>query len=170
MTIKTEPAKSEPSHQKLLTIDSELSQVKIAAKAVRKISNSLSFKSVDSGQIELALVESVTNCIEHSYGYQSGNLIDIEYKISDVELEVSVIDDGPPAPKLTSKLASETDAISQLNLTELNIDSLPDSGWGVMLIKSLCDNVTYSRGNNRNILTLIFALSPRSKESHTQEA
>lgn len=145
------------THHKLLSIDSDLSQVQLAADAVRNISDSLTFETVDSNKIELALVESVNNCIEHSYGYKPGYTIDIEYKLSDQELEVTVIDDGPASTLLSEKL--NKNAVFNPEDTNFDVDSLPVSGWGIMLINSLCDDVSYMRNNERNMLTLSFVLS-----------
>jgi|GEM_PF-5368208 len=42
---------------------------------------------------------------------------------------------------------------------DTGIDLLPEGGWGIQLIKSVCDQVFYTRFDQRNIYKLTFDLS-----------
>lgn len=160
MSVNAAVAEADFGQIRLMSIDSDLSQAHLAAESVRKIIDHLNFETADSNKIELAFIESVNNCIEHSYKNKPGNTIDIEYKLCENAFKLTVIDDGPESPILIERLNnSVTNSVSKPVNRELDIDSLPVSGWGLMLIKTLCDDVSYLRNNNRNFLTLSFSLS-----------
>jgi len=40
----------------------------------------------------------------------------------------------------------------------VDMDSLPESGWGMQLLKSVCDEVSYKRMQSCNTLSLSFKL------------
>jgi len=40
-----------------------------------------------------------------------------------------------------------------------DILELPESGWGIQLIKSVCDEVSYNRVADKNVYKLTFDLS-----------
>lgn len=108
-------------------------------------------------QVELAIVELLTNIIRHSKEVPVDGLIELNCRQAAARFTVTVSDRGQA---LSSDVASEyaNDSVIMPSL-DLGIDELPESGWGIQLIKSACDQVSYKRSNEKNIYKLSFDLS-----------
>ena len=97
--------------------------------------------------IELGIVESVNNAIEHAYGGRSGGEVEVRMTINAREVSADVIDRGSPmsVPPLERK-APELDPADR--------ESLPEGGFGLSIIRSVFDEVTSVSEGNVNRLTL----------------
>jgi anti-sigma regulatory factor (Ser/Thr protein kinase) len=92
----------------------------------------------------LAIEELVTNCIKYGYDDSSEHLIEIELKLSDGQLEITVTDDGHPFNPLE---------LPEPN-TSLPIEERPIGGLGIHLLRKMSDAMDYTRADGRNRLTL----------------
>jgi len=140
-----------------LSIDSDMRQVQHVGEAVRVLASHLELADAKPSSVELAVVEAVNNSIEHAYRSETGNSIDVAFEYSTECLNIKVSDYGVPMPKsVAGQLLTEVsmpDAVSDM-------EDLPESGWGMQLLKSVCDEVSYNRTKSRNTLSLSFKLSP----------
>lgn len=96
-------------------------------------------------RIALALEEAATNIIHHAYGGQGGRL---ELCCTPVQggLEFRLVDEGPPFNPL------EAPAVEAVT----DIASQRIGGMGIHLMRSLTDELRYSREGERNVLILCF--------------
>jgi anti-sigma regulatory factor (Ser/Thr protein kinase) len=94
--------------------------------------------------LELALEEALVNVINYAYPESKGD-VSVCCRMDPPNLIIEIIDSGLPFNPL-----SKDDPDLLLDLDERKI-----GGYGVFLIKTLIDEVTYQRENNQNILTLI---------------
>lgn len=140
-----------------LSIDSDIRQVQHVGEAVRCLASHLELTDAKPSSVELAVVEAVNNSIEHAYQSESGNSIDVAFEYSNDCLNIKISDYGVPMPKsIVGQLSGE---ISMPEANE-NMDDLPVSGWGMQLLKSVCDEVSYDCNKSCNTLSLSFKLTP----------
>jgi len=139
-----------------ISINSDLSQVQLVGRTVRCLCEDLVLTRAAVSQVELAVVESINNSIEHAYSMEGGFRIDVVFECNRDMLTVLIKDYGKPMAAKTAEMFNN-DVIKMPEFSA-DTDSLPESGWGVQLVKSLCDSISYSRDNTCNKLMLRFDL------------
>ena len=127
-----------------LTIDSRPENVPLACACVKELVTE--FFPIDKLlEIEQALAETVNNCIEHAYSGSEDQQITINYAISNDRLLIEIIDQGKQFdPERLKNLNTDFD------YDPLDIDSLPEGGFGLKVIKSCMDEVNYQREDGKN--------------------
>ncbi|NOT85156.1 MAG: ATP-binding protein [Methylococcaceae bacterium] len=128
-----------------LTIDSRLENIAIVCVCAKALAGV--FFDVDKfAEIELALAEAVNNCIEHAYCGSDQQQVIIKFTLLNDRLLIEIIDEADIAfnPELLENLSVDFD------YDPLDIDNLPESGFGLKIIKSSMDGVNYRRENGKN--------------------
>ncbi len=98
------------------------------------------------GTAEIVLAEVLNNIVEHAYAEMSGD-IHITLRNQAGGVYVEICDQGHPFPQ---------DALPQGILPQTcAITGLPEGGFGLFLIRSLVQNLTYRRDNARNHLSFV---------------
>ncbi len=128
-----------------LIIDSLLQNVSLVGVAVNSMSMSLSLSQVDASQIELCVVEAVTNAIKHAYNNQPGFSIQVNFAVYPDKLVITVCDEGQAMPALV---------VPSLDFDPTDLEHLPEGGMGLFLIHSIMDEVTYVSQQGKNRLTM----------------
>lgn len=109
-----------------------------------------------TGTIELVLAETINNIVEHAYppGTPSGG-ITINCMQQDDGLAVRITDHGAAMPD--HKLP-----MGELSSLDVELDELPEGGFGWFMILSLAQDVTYQRvgAENRLKMRLSLGLDP----------
>ncbi len=144
-----------------LTIESDLSQVQHVGEAVRVLSSQLELDGAMPSSVELAVVEAVNNSIEHAYASECGNTVEVSFEYDKDCLQISISDYGTPMPRKIVEMLDQSEV--RMPSGHVGVDSLPESGWGVQLLKSVCHRVSYARCNRKNNLSLSFK---RAAEKH----
>lgn len=101
--------------------------------------------------IELVMTEAVVNVIRHAYeGCQGPVELDLEW--AENRLSLRVADYGSPFTEFDTFAAREID----------ELDPLSTGGRGIIIIRSLMDEVSYSSDpqSGRNVLEMIKSFSP----------
>lgn len=96
-------------------------------------------------QVRLALEETVTNVILYAYPGEKDKDIRIDLTSESGKLKMAVTDSGIPFNPLEKKDPDLT----------LPPEERPIGGLGVYLVKQLMTEVTYSRRDGQNIVTMI---------------
>lgn len=97
-------------------------------------------------KIELAIEEALVNIISYGFPNRSGTLeIQCIKDLTD-EITIILIDHGIPYNPLNAPILANPQA---------PVETQPEGGYGILLIKALMDQVKYRRDNGRNVLTLI---------------
>ena len=140
-----------------LSIKHEKEQIPTVGKLLRNLCSIADLEAeISVNQLELATVELLNNIVNYSSNQSSDSWITIHVSLTDTSLLVVVSD---RSGALSSKLAElYTDKCVSMPTIDIGIDDLPESGWGVQLIKSACDEVSYRRSNQTNIYELTFDL------------
>ncbi len=134
-----------------LVIDSDLEQVFLVGMAINKLCSLIPLSDTDSDQIELCVVEAVNNCIEHAYGNEKGQEVEITLTLHPDRLVIDVCDTGK---SMEQELVERKD-VSALEIDPSELNSIAETGRGLPIIKMIMDSVTYKTESGRNCLTLL---------------
>ena len=108
-------------------------------------------------KVELAVVELLTNIIGYSEGAPADAMIEVHCKFDGGDFSVSVSENGQAlSAELVREYSNDTVRMPSI---DIGVDDLPESGWGIQLIKSACDNVSYRRTKDKNVYELVFDFS-----------
>ncbi len=135
------------------TIKSDLSLVAFVGRALSALLAGTALEPHRIATFELAVVEVVTNVIEHAYQNQAGHKVEICVCLGSDSAEVQVRDFGKKLdPDVVERYTS--DHVEVQNPGD-SISDLPVSGWGASLVAKLCDEVRYDQIDGANVLTLV---------------
>jgi len=149
------------------SIKSDVSLVAFVGRAISALLAGTGMPKQRVATFELAVVEVVTNVIEHAYEFEKDKTVELGFRLTETTAVVEVRDYGRP---LTDDVIERyTNPETEVKLPGENVSDLPISGWGVSLVAQLCDEVTYKQESNSNVLTLICEIQ-HSKDSTMQNA
>jgi serine/threonine-protein kinase RsbW len=103
-----------------------------------------------AGEVELALVEALTNVIRHGYGPEGGP-VRVEASALPPLVTLRISDWGRPIPG--EALAGA--GLSRFDFDPDDLAELPEGGMGLSLITVLMDDVAYRSDQGQNTLTLV---------------
>ncbi len=128
-----------------LIIESRLDQVYLAGLAVRGICSCVLLDEVEGYQIEVAVVEAVNNAIKHAYHGEPGHEVEVTIALTPDQITFQVCDQGKPMNSIK---------VSGLNFDSRDLQSLPEEGMGLHIMRSVMEEVRYETAGGRNVLTL----------------
>jgi serine/threonine-protein kinase RsbW len=140
-----------------IVIDSKLKEVPSVGKKIREICLSMRLSSFEAFQIELCVVEAVTNSIKHAYRLEAGHQVEITLSIVSDKFIFDICDTGI---SMDSKLLEEKDP--SLSFDADNLESVSEKGRGLVIIKEIMDNVTYTSKQGKNCLSMTKKLDFKS--------
>jgi serine/threonine-protein kinase RsbW len=141
-----------------LAIDSRLENVPLLSQAIRGACASLGLPEQALGEVELCVVEAVTNCIEHGYANQPGHSIRVRVAAEEEGLVITLMDQGEPIPENRLPPPPEPEVPEDPHL-------LAEGGRGIFLLFAMMDRVEYERSAEGNRLTLV-KLYPPAEDEH----
>jgi len=103
------------------------------------------FDQREALEVQLAVEEACTNIVLHAYEGKAG-FIYVSIWIEKDRLKIMIADDGPPF--------DPTEHVTFHHITHDDIEG-PVGGWGIGLIRTLMDEITYERRPGKNILCLV---------------
>ena len=127
-----------------MTIESRLSNVSLLGLAIRGICESMN--GVNSFEMELCVVESVNNVIKHAYNLETGHSVEVTAFFHADHLAFQVCDQGETVC---------LNRTSSLDVDPSRIDTLPEGGMGLFIIRSLMDETHYESTDKGNTFTMI---------------
>lgn len=101
------------------------------------------FNEAGASQVELAIVEAVTNSIRHAEIGDTDILI--HFAVDDYGVSIELMDEGKPMD-----LAILESQGNQVNFNPADIQNLPEAGMGLFIIKHFMNEVSYRFENGRN--------------------
>ncbi len=133
-----------------LVIDSNIEDVQLVSNVINPLCTLGTLTDVEIFEIELAVVESVNNVIQHAYNNERGHEVEIIFTLYANRVTLDVCDVGRT---MDLKCRIQVDkAPLEFDPTELNM--LPEGGLGLAIIREVMDDVTYSSRHDKNTLTL----------------
>ena len=133
-----------------LIIESDLADVPLVGIAVNRFCSYAAFSETDAFNIELCVIEAVTNSIKHAYGEKSGQEVMVIFTLSDNEAVFEICDKGKPMDPERLKTAD----LGTSHVEKQDINSIADCGRGLGIMKEIMDGVEYRPGNEFNCLVL----------------
>ena len=133
-----------------LIIESDLDDVPLVGIAVNGFCSYAAFSETDAFNIELCVIEAVTNSIKHAYGEKSGQEVMIIFTLSDSEAVFEICDKGHPMDPERLKRADLATSYPE----DQSIHSIADCGRGLGIMKEIMDGVEYRSENGDNCLIL----------------
>ena len=134
-----------------MRIDSRLENVVLVGVALQGIAEELGFDEGERYNLELCLVEGLTNSIRHAYKGEPGHPVTARFTVLDERLELRVLDEGAAVPE-DKRVPHDPDFDPD------DLASVPEGGRGTFLIHALMDRVEYLREGAANVLLMIKAL------------
>ena len=133
-----------------LIIESDLDDVPLVGIAVNRFCSYAAFSETDAFNIELCVIEAVTNSIKHAYGGKPGREVTITFILSEREAVFEICDRGKPMNPERLKNAKLTHSQTEKE----SIDAISESGRGLGIMKKIMDHVEYRSENDLNCLIL----------------
>jgi serine/threonine-protein kinase RsbW len=127
-----------------LSIDSKFSDVALIGHAVRGVCACSPLSVEAHNEMEVCVVEAVTNAIAHAYRREVGNRVEAAITLHQDRIVFEVSDFG---------VAIKEFAPRTLEFDPEEIGSLPESGMGLFIIETIMDEVSYRSENGRNTLS-----------------
>ncbi|WMT12678.1 ATP-binding protein [Serratia fonticola] len=103
-------------------------------------------------QVDLASCEAFTNIVKHAVNYDESQHVIITLSYDNHCLTLTLSDAGMAIPDDVLRGLRRSPGLSPDPLIH---SSWPEGGMGLILIQSMMDDVSYSKENGRNIMTLI---------------
>lgn len=129
-----------------LIIEDKIDNIALLGKAIRAICGTVVNDEVLLFNLELCLVEAVTNVINHAYHREPGHYVEVIVAVDDHHVDFQVIDAGDHVPLPPPK--------QELNYNPSDMTTWPESGMGRFLIHSIMNEVSYSNHGGKNILKM----------------
>lgn len=150
MGNKTFDKEENPIKKIRFIVDSDLKNTGLIGMSVNKICSQIPFSSIESCRIELCVVEAVNNSIIHAYNGDKRRKVEVGLSLFKDRLILDVIDTGSPL---------DPDRLKKANLAMFDnladIDSVPENGRGLAVIKDVMDSTTYKTTGGKNRLRMI---------------
>ena len=147
-----------------LTIESSLSKLFAVSVLVRGICEHLKTDSAVAHAVELCAVEAVSNAIRHAYGCVPGNEVILDINFTSDRLDLFVRDHGVTMPD--HQIHRLKSASPTFGFDPRRIDTVPEGGMGLDIIRQEMDGVSYRTEDGYNCLQLTqFLVPPQNAES-----
>ncbi len=139
-------------------VESRLECVPLAGTVVRAFCTASGASELESGQVEVCIMEAVNNCVIHAYKSEPGHSIEVVASLHDGEFRFEVYDQGKPRNLETQRRSRR----HLLDLDPTSLNTMPESGRGLAIIESIMDGMEYDavEGKNRFSMTKRFACEP----------
>jgi len=134
------------------SVSSRLEEVSLVGLAVRGICASVPLNEAEASQMEICVVEVVTNAIKHSYHLQPGHNVDITILLYPDRIEFVVGNTGEPMRE---------EKASRMDFDPQDVQALPEGGMGLHIVKSVMDELIYQSIDGVNT----FRMSKRFPET-----
>jgi serine/threonine-protein kinase RsbW len=134
-----------------LSIESRLEHVAMVAAALRAVCGLTPLPPQQIDELELGIVEAVTNVIRHGYAGRPGMPVAVTITLGDERVEIDIRDRGGAIPAGLLEKAREGETF---DFDSRDIAALPESGMGLGLIMLVASEVRYASEAGENNLHL----------------
>ena len=121
----------------------------MADTCVYALAGRLDFSTKMAAKLQLGVAEWLTNVIKHGYRGQPGHPIQLTMEFRQDSMFLEIVDQG------VSFTLDPLQKAEPVQFDPLDLDNLPESGWGLYLIKNCVDKINYRHAEGANMLTLI---------------
>jgi serine/threonine-protein kinase RsbW len=132
------------SMNKVLCVDNQIRELSRIEAFLEELADDWGLEIPLVFSLNLVLEEALTNIISYGYDDEDKHAIEIQFKKTGAELNITIIDDGH---------AYDPTLKEDPDIT-LSAEERPVGGLGIFLIRKVMDTVAYRREENRNYLML----------------
>ena len=100
-------------------------------------------------KINLVLEELTLNIMNYGYTDEEIHYIDLSVKTEDAKVTIEIVDDGRPFNPISD--APQPDLEGPMMDRRIG-------GWGIHIVRTIMDDVSYSRADNKNRMKLVAKL------------
>ena len=129
-----------------LVVESRLENVAPAGRAVAAIAVYAGMMDVEAAQVELCVVEAANNAIRHACGLRPDREVEVAFAMGGGWLEIAITDDGAPMP--------DGLLLKPFEFDPTDIESLPEGGMGLYIIRCVMDELKSESAGGRNRLIM----------------
>lgn len=144
---------SKQSERQHMKIHASPDSVRNSLESLRKALSELGFSEDYLGTTELVLAEALNNIVEHAYAGRSDGQIRLDFDCTSDGCAYQLKDEGVAMPGLTLPKGKKA------NL-DVDVQDLPEGGFGWSLIHMLTENLHYQRNQGENRLTFQIPSAP----------
>jgi serine/threonine-protein kinase RsbW len=152
-TANAADASASPVRRARFMFEATLADVSRVAQALRLFLPPEASEEV-SNEIEIGVVEAMSNIVRHGYGNSNAGVIEVSYDYRGAEISIELRDRGIPMP--ADALQGKAD--SAFDFDPEDIEHLPESGMGLALMKASFDRIDYQSDGQGNLLRLVKTL------------
>jgi len=138
-----------PEKSITFTTESRLENVSLVGVVIKAICESIPLTETLSGNIELSVVEGVTNAIKHAYGLQKGNNVEITALVFDDRITIKISDTGK------GMYPQRCENCQDIDFEPGDSKTLPVCGMGLHIMRSIMDEMYYETISGKNTMTLV---------------
>jgi serine/threonine-protein kinase RsbW len=131
-------------------IESRLQNIGLVGVAVKAICESIPIGAIICRNIELSVVEAVTNVVKHAYSLQQENIVEIVVHVFGDRISIKISDTG-----LSMDPRRCEQDCQEINFQPGNIETFPVGGMGLHIMHSIMDEMHYSTVSGKNTMTLV---------------
>ncbi|PTQ89225.1 ATP-binding protein [Agitococcus lubricus] len=140
-----------PKSRIKLSIEAKLANIGMLGNVARMIAHETGLSVMTGTEVELAVVEAVTNIVKYGLTDKPDAEIEVVFTCYSDFLQIDVCDQGLAIP--TEALAQADGKVFDYAIEDMN--TWPTSSMGLSLIKAVMDSVEYQTLENRNTLRLV---------------
>jgi serine/threonine-protein kinase RsbW len=141
-----------PMKRLTLEIDSLLGEVSLVAVAIHALCVHAGMDQDEASQVELSLVEAVTNSIQHAYAGEPDHKVMVSISFDKEQLRFDLFDSGISMPQEQVDRLTRGDGIAANENCDLVL--IPEGGRGLEIMYKAMDDIAYKREGGQNHLTL----------------
>jgi anti-sigma regulatory factor (Ser/Thr protein kinase) len=139
--------------ERTLEVEAKLDSVRAVGLWLEKVAREGGLPYEVAFGLDLAVHEAVENVVRHGCGDGATHHIRLSLRTDDRQVEVAIEDDAPPFDPRSLPAPA----------TPQRIEDVVPGGQGVHLMRHFTDEIRYRREGDRNVLTLVRALAPRTE-------
>lgn len=135
-----------------VTIAATYEDVAIVRSILPVFASDLPFTRDTLLRLEICLAEALTNVVRHGYKDMVGGEIDVTMAARADRFVLEIADEGRPMPEEARESIRAGGPAPHREDTPVH--ELPEGGFGLRILRTVLDEVTYRRDGTRNVLTL----------------
>lgn len=132
-------------------IESDLNNVALIGTSIQGLCSLTPLSQSTVNNVQLSTVEWINNVIKHSYINQEGYPIEVVVNLHPNRLEIDIMDTGKGMDPLLINLTKN----KEKEFDPADLSALPESGFGLIIIKNTMDEVTYQSDGRAHRLQMV---------------